>query len=106
MSDTQRTHIIQQLIKQTVIWLAITGAVLFASAGTVDWPEAWVFLALWLGGALTSGLSLARRHPEIIKERMRPPMQQAQKSWDKPLLFAIFGGWAALHVVAGLDTVR
>ena len=33
-------------------------------------------------------------------------MQSQQKRWDRPLLVAIFGGWAALQIVAGLDAVR
>ena len=86
--------------------MAITGAILFLSAGTLNWPEAWIFLGIWLAGGLTSGLSLARTNPEIVKERMRSPLQQDQKPWDRPLILAIFGGWALLHVVAGLDAKR
>jgi protein-S-isoprenylcysteine O-methyltransferase Ste14 len=37
---------------------------------------------------------------------MRSPLQQDQKPWDRPLILAIFGGWALLHVVAGLDAKR
>ena len=106
MQSAEGEDLTRRLVTQTVIWLAITGAILFLSAGTLNWPEAWIFLGIWLAGGLTSGLSLARTNPEIVKERMRSPLQQDQKPWDRPLILAIFGGWALLHVVAGLDAKR
>jgi hypothetical protein len=33
--------LVWRLVRQLIVWLAITGAVLFASAGTLDWPQAW-----------------------------------------------------------------
>jgi protein-S-isoprenylcysteine O-methyltransferase Ste14 len=107
MPTAESENLARRMISQTAIWFGITAALLFLSAGTLDWPEAWIFLGLWIVLGLTSGLSLARTNPEIIKERMRPPLQQQeQKAWDRPLVIAIFGGWAALHVVAGLDAKR
>ena len=106
MQSAEGEDLTPRLVTQTAIWLAITGAILFLSAGTLNWPEAWIFLGIWLAGGLTSGLSLARTNPEIVKERMRSPLQQDQKPWDRPLILAIFGGWALLHVVAGLDAKR
>lgn len=106
MDDQERQSLVRRLVTQTILWLAVTGAILFAAAGTIRWPQAWIYLGIWLAGGLTSGLSLAKTNPEIIKERMRPPLQQQQKGWDRPLLFAIFGGFVLLYVVAGLDAKR
>ena len=106
MNNEERNSVVRQLIVQTLLWLAITGALLFAAAGTVRWPEAWAYLGLWLAGAVVSGSLLVQKNPDILKERMRSPMQSQQKRWDRPLLVAIFGGWAALQIVAGLDAVR
>jgi protein-S-isoprenylcysteine O-methyltransferase Ste14 len=106
MNNEERNSVVRKLVVQTILWLAITGVLLFAAAGTLRWPEAWVYLGLWLTGAAVSGSLLAQKNPDILKERMRSPMQSQQKRWDKPLLMAIFGGWAALQIVAGLDAVR
>lgn len=106
MNNEERNGVVRQLIVQTLLWLAITGALLFASAGTVRWPEAWAYLGLWLASAIVSGSLLVQKNPDILKERMRSPMQSQQKRWDRPFLVAIFGGWAALQIVAGLDAVR
>jgi len=106
MTNAERDIVVRRFVVQTLLWLAISGAILFASAGTVQWPEGWAYLGLWLAGAIISGLTLAQKNPEILKERMRSPMQAQQKRWDKPLLWAIFGGWTVLLIVAGLDAVR
>jgi protein-S-isoprenylcysteine O-methyltransferase Ste14 len=106
MNKAERNSVVRQLVVQTLVWLAITGALLLAAAGTVRWPEAWAYLGLWLAGAVVSGSLLVQKNPDILKERMRSPMQSQQKRWDRPLLVAIFGGWAALQIVAGLDAVR
>src|SRR6185369_4850865 len=55
---------------------------------------------------IVSGSLLVQKNPDILKERMRSPMQSQQKPWDRPCVVAIFGGWAALQIVAGLDAVR
>lgn len=106
MDGTKDRDLTRRLLTQTAIWLAITAAILFISAGTFNWPEAWIFLGLWLAGGLTSGLSLAKTNPEILKERMRSPLQRDQKSWDRPLILVIFGGFILFYIVAGLDAKR
>ncbi len=106
MPSTEDSDLTRKMLSQTAVWLAITAGVLFISAGTLYWPEAWIYLFLWLAGGLTSGLSLAKTHPEILKERMRPPLQQEQKRWDRPVILAIFGGFFLLYVVAGIDAKR
>lgn len=98
--------LVARLVRQLVIWLVITGAVLFGSAGTIYWPQAWVFLVELGVIGLASGISIARHDPQLMRERMRGPIQSEQKPWDKVLLMVIFTLFAALHIVAGLDAKR
>src|SRR4051794_26293674 len=90
MIAIESQELVRRVLAQTALWTLVTGAVLFGAAGTLSWPEAWVFLGLWIAGGLMSGLSLARTNPEILKERMRSPLQKDQKRWDRPLFFAIW----------------
>lgn len=107
MNAADSKDVFRELIAQTIIWLAITAALLFVSAGTFRWPEAWAYLGIWFAGAVISGSSLARKNPDILKERLRSPKQQPQqKAWDRPLLVLIIGGWIAFQIIAGLDAVR
>jgi protein-S-isoprenylcysteine O-methyltransferase Ste14 len=61
--------------------LLFFGVLLFSIAGRLDWPEAWVFLAIYLLGILSNGLGALRRNPEMINERGR--VGKNVKSWDK-----------------------
>ena len=100
------SNIVRKLLMQTAIWLPITALVLFVSAGTIRWPQAWVYMALLGGFGLLSGLSLAQHDPELVRERMRGPIQREQKTWDKALLLIIFPLFAGQYVISGLDAVR
>jgi protein-S-isoprenylcysteine O-methyltransferase Ste14 len=94
------------MLVQTAVWLAITAAFLFVPAGTLDWPEAWVLLAEFGVLGLISGYLIAQHDPELLRERMRSPIQGDQKSWDKILLPIVFALWLAQYVVIALDAVR
>ncbi len=105
-SNPADAALIPRLLKQTLIWTVILGTILFVSAGTLDWPEAWILL---IGGnllGLASAFAIARHDPELLRERMRGPIQKEQKPWDKALLSVIFALCFALPVAAGIDAVR
>ena len=98
--------LITRMLVQTVAWLAITGALLFGSAGTLLWPQACIFLAELGGLGLVSGLAISRSDPDLVRERMRGPIQRDQKSWDKVLISIFFALWMSQYVLIGLDAVR
>ena len=107
MTATQDGDVLmRRLIVHTVIWLVILGAILFLSAGTLDWPEAWVLLIGSGALGLVSALIIARHDPALMRERMRGPIQSQQKPWDKALLVVVFVLCLAMFIVAGLDAVR
>ena len=97
---------VRKLIVRTLIWLGITGVLLFGSAGTLAWPQAWLFILEFGVLGLASGIAIARSDPELLRERMRSPVQRGQKSWDRALMIPMFAIWMAQYVVAGLDAVR
>lgn len=96
-------RIYRKMLIQTAVWLAITGALLFVPAGTLDWPGAWVLLAEFGVLGLISGYLIAQHDPELLRERMKAPVQRDQKGWDKILLTVVFALWLAQYVVIGLD---
>jgi len=98
--------LITRMLVQTAVWLAITGALLFVSAGTMRWPQAWIFLAELGGLGLVSGSAIAKCDPALLRERMRGPIQRDQKSWDKVLISIFFALWMSQYVLIGLDAVR
>src|SRR5215469_7747387 len=56
-------------VAQSIVLVALIGLLLFGSAGRLDVPTFWVYLALWLGASL---VSVAVVDPTLYQERMRP----------------------------------
>ena len=86
--------------------LVILAILLFVPAGTIDWPGAWIFLIETSVISIVLGVWLAKHDPELLKERMRSPIQKEQATQDKivtGLLILLFFGWFAFMA---LDAVR
>lgn len=60
-----------KLIAQTVFGLAFFVAVLFWPAGTFDYWQSWVFLAVFIATTILPSIYLAVRHPEALARRMK-----------------------------------
>ena len=97
---------VARLIVQIVVWFGGMGALLFLSAGTLDWPGAWVFLAEMVGLALVTGLMLAWHDPALLKERLGPPVQKDQTAADKVFMSVFLLLALCWLVFMGLDAVR
>lgn len=79
-------------------------AMLFVAAGTLRWPKAWLFVIVYIGGAVGSRLIVARRHPDLLVERAQAATAKGVKPWDKVLAPLVsLGGSLVLLFVAGLD---
>ncbi len=86
---------------QIVVGAAFLMAVLFLAAGRLDWPWAWVFLAIYLASISINMTLLLQRSPETAAERGRA---EGMRGWDK----AIGGLWSVMQflllpLAAGLD---
>ncbi len=87
---------------QMTFALIVFGAILFLTAGRINWVVGWVYLGM---NALTQALSAAiliPRRPDMLAERSK--VREGTKPWDHVLTPAItlFGTLAVL-IVAGLD---
>ncbi len=82
----------------------VLSAVLFITAGTLNWPMAWVYVGIMLVVTAGSRVLMFRINPELIMERAGYADKQGAKKWDKVLLpvVAIYGPLAIL-IVAGLN---
>jgi hypothetical protein len=68
---------------KAVLWIVSIGALLFLSAGTLDWRGAWIFMAEFVIGGLAVTRWLAWRDPGLLKERMGGPFQKGQAFWGQ-----------------------
>ena len=78
---------------------------LFVAAGTLWYPPAWVFLALFLGAMLALILWLFRHNPALLRERMTL-VQRDQKAWDKVFSLVLYAFSISWLVLMPLDAVR
>jgi protein-S-isoprenylcysteine O-methyltransferase Ste14 len=95
--------VIAKLLLQNIVWVAAMGALLFAPAGTLHWPAAWIFLGSVAILGVVCGIWLAKTDPALLAERMNPMMQRDQPFADK--VFMLVFGLAALiwFVTIGCD---
>lgn len=81
---------------QTILWFGFIGAVIFGAAGTIDYAGGWLYLGLMVALSVVFGTIMARVDPGLLRERLKPPVQQDQPLADKliliPILFLMFGG--------------
>ena len=94
---------IARLLLQNTFFTAGMGALLFASAGTLHWPGAWVFLITCILLGPLCGWWLYRIDPALLAERMRPVLQRDQPAADKVFMVAFIVAMLGWLVAIGLD---
>ena len=60
--------------------LIIMAAILFLSAGRVDWWAAWAAIAVMAGWVIATAFVIVRYNPDLLAERMGP--RKGTKRWD------------------------
>jgi protein-S-isoprenylcysteine O-methyltransferase Ste14 len=94
---------LRRVIIQTTIWLAIMAALLFAPAGTLAWPQAWVYIAVMGGGSILVSAWLYVHDPALLRQRMAAPVQRAQPRWDRIFMICLMVYFIAWFAIMGLD---
>src|SRR5262249_43462176 len=97
----------KDLLTKTLLSLGmlalVTGLLLFVTAGTIRYRQAWVYLAIFMGASLLTSLYLIRKDPALLERRMRGgPMAEKETSQKIIMVFASVG-FIALLVVPALD---
>ncbi|MDH4241648.1 MAG: isoprenylcysteine carboxylmethyltransferase family protein [Phycisphaerae bacterium] len=91
-----------RVLIRTVAFLAIIGALLFGSAGRLDWLMGWAYLAILTALSITT-LVLVNREMLLV----RAGKEKTAKKWDPFLaLFSFLLFWPGANIVAALDYGR
>ena len=95
--------VIKMLIKFAIFMLLVP-AILFLSAGTLNWLWGWIYVVVMVGSTIISRWLMIRANPALLVERSQSMQAEDAKSWDKFLspAVAIYGPFLTL-IVAGLD---
>jgi protein-S-isoprenylcysteine O-methyltransferase Ste14 len=86
--------------------LVFLGMLLFLPAGTLAWPQAWIFLALFAVCSVGIGLWLIKTNPSLFAERMKPILSVEQKPRDRVIIIAILVFFYAWFAFMALDARR
>jgi protein-S-isoprenylcysteine O-methyltransferase Ste14 len=93
-------------VLQLVLWTLLLGVLILWPAGTLDYPGAWILLALYALGGLAMILWLGKHDPRLLCERMAPLWQREQKPWDRVWLTLFVLGFLAWTAFMGFDAAR
>ncbi len=94
---------VARLLAQNTIYVVLIGALLFAAAGTLHWPGAWVFLIASAVLGPLCGWWLHRIDPALLAERLRPVIQKEQPFADKVFVVALLLAIVIWLIAIGLD---
>jgi protein-S-isoprenylcysteine O-methyltransferase Ste14 len=75
------------------------GLLLFAAAGTVRWWQAWVYLAVYLGGSSLVTIRLLRDDRELLERRMIGGPIAETRPVEKLIMLCVSASFVALLVV-------
>lgn len=88
---------------QTVLGLLFFAAVLFWPAGTFDYWQAWVFLAVFIAATIIPSIYLAVRHPDALARRMNAGPAAETRPAQRIIVTLIFTLAVATFVLSALD---
>jgi protein-S-isoprenylcysteine O-methyltransferase Ste14 len=88
--------LVLNIVVQTTVWYGLMGAIIFFAAGTMDYLGGWLYLGEMVAISVVFGSHMARVDPDLLRERLKPPVQRDQPLADKlvliPFLLLVFGG--------------
>jgi protein-S-isoprenylcysteine O-methyltransferase Ste14 len=88
-----------------LVAFVVMSAVFFGSAGTVAWPQAWLYMVIQFSFHTMTAVWLKKHNPQLLKERMAF-LKPTAKKWDKVILVISTIVFFPYLLLPGLDAVR
>lgn len=92
-----------QLLASTVFCVVFFGLLLFLPAGTFEYWRAWVFIAVFLVGAMVPTVYLAVKYPDALSRRMTSGPWNETRMVQKLITVGILLMVVAVSVISALD---
>jgi len=83
--------------------LVVMAALVFVPAGTLDYWQAWAFLAVYFASSLVISLYLMKKDPALMERRMRGGPLAEKEPAQKIIMALTSVGFIGLLVVPALD---
>ena len=92
-----------QTVASSLIGLAYFGLLLFLPAGTVNYWQAWVFIAVFVVTTAVPTIYWAVTRPEVLRRRMNAGPTAETRPAQKNIVTGIYLSATAMFVVSALD---
>jgi protein-S-isoprenylcysteine O-methyltransferase Ste14 len=94
------SHLKWRILLRLVLGCFFMGCVFFIPAGTIQYPEAWLYIT-WMGACMISMMSfLMKKDPALLQRRLR--MKEKEKEQKRLLKFS-YVVFAAIFLIPGFD---
>lgn len=95
--------ILLQALASAIVGLAFFGLLLFVPAGTLNYWQAWVFIAVFMVATLVPSLYPAVRNPAALQRRMKAGPGAETRASQKLIISATIAAVVAVLVTSALD---
>lgn len=95
--------LIWQTLGYGLIVVLVIGLLSFGPAGTFDYWQAWVFIAVYAIAATVPTISWGAKNPDVVRRRMHAGPTAETRIVQKLASGGLFVAFALLFVVSGLD---
>lgn len=87
---------------KTGISIVLMGSILFVLGGRRDWPQAWIYLALYSAWACGMVPWLKKYNPELLRKRLLTTLR-AKTFWDKAVIEINFVLYVCMMFITSFD---
>ena len=92
-----------QLLASTLGGILFMGVLLFVPAGTFDYWQAWVFIAVFIVGTMVPTVYLAVKYPDALQRRMTSGPWAETRLAQRLITVGLFLTVIAVGVISALD---
>ncbi|OBI73280.1 methyltransferase family protein [Mycobacterium asiaticum] len=96
-------NILLRAIASGLVGIALFGLVVFYPAGTLNYWQGWVFVAIFAVATIVPSAYLARTNPAALRRRMHAGPKAETRTVQKFIIVAAFVAFFAMMALSGLD---
>ena len=101
--DQRTAALWRQAWPRQLVFLIFMAAVLFVPAGTLDFWQAWLFLAVFAACTVVVGLYFVMHDPALVERRMKVGPVAEQEPRQRLIVSLLLAGLLLMLIVPGFD---
>jgi protein-S-isoprenylcysteine O-methyltransferase Ste14 len=96
-------HVTRRALRSSLSGILTLAALVFIPAGTLDYWQAWLFIAVFVCASGASTVYLAIRDPKLLERRIRVGPRAEKEPAQKIIMVFAMAGFIAMLVFPALD---